>query len=178
MGNISKQKLWALFRLYLIRKEEEKHSYTPTNYCGFRCGGIGTKSDYGTYNGIIYFYEWSDMNRAPIMFYSVTAFDDYMKRCNIFMPPFQRDMIRNLNYAYVTCKKGKSELLIRGTRPGLLEALTREDAPGVSVNDLPPLSEKDGQLRLPYPVACAYPPSTSKVPPMYNYHGNPEEWIG
>jgi len=178
MGNISKEKLWALFRLYLIRKEEEEHSYTPPSYCGFRCGGIGTKSDYGTYNGIIYFYEWSDMNRAPIMFYSVTAFDDYMKRCNIFMPPFQRDMIRNLDHAYVTCKKGKSELLIRGTRPGLLEALVREDAPGVSVHDLPPLPEKDGQLRLPYPVACTYPPSASRVPPMYNYHGNPEEWIG
>ena len=178
MGNISKEKLWALFRLYLIRKEEEEHSYTPPSYCGFRCGGIGTKSDYGTYNGTIYFYEWSDMNRAPIMFYSVTAFDDYMKRCNIFMPPFQRDMIRNLDHAYVTCKKGKSELLIRGTRPGLLEALAREDSPGVSVNDLPPLPEKDGQLRLPYPVACTYPPSVSRVPPMYNYHGNPEEWIG
>jgi hypothetical protein len=178
MGNISKEKLWALFRLYLIRKEEEEHSYTPPSYCGVRCGGIGTKSDYFTYRGTIYFYEWSDMNRAPIMFYSVTAFDDYMKRCNIFMPPFQRDMIRNLDHAYVTCKKGKSELLIRGTRPGLLEALAREDAPGVSVNDLPPLPEKDGQLRLPYPVACTYPPSTNRVPPMYNYHGNPEEWIG
>jgi hypothetical protein len=176
MGNISKDKLWALFRLYLIRKEEERTSYTPPSYSGYRCGGIATKSDYGSFDGIIYFYEWSDMNRSPIMFYSLTAFEDYMKRCNIFMPPFQRDMIRNLEHSYVTCKKGKSELLIRGTRPGLLEALSRDDAPGVSVNDLPPLPEKDGQLKLPYPVCCTYPPV--RVPPMYNYHGNPEEWIG
>ena len=175
MGNISKEKLWSLFRLYLIRIEEEKNSYTPPSYC--RCGGIGTQSDYNTFNGVIYFYEWSDMNRSPMMFYSLTAFEDYMKRCNIFMPPFQRDMIRNLEHSYVTCKKGKSELLIRGTRPGLLEALSRDNAPGVSVNDLPPLAEKDGQLRLPYPVACTYPPG-GRVPPMYNYHGNPEEWIG
>ena len=176
MGNISKEKLWSLFRLYLIRIEEEKNSYTPPSYS--RCGGIGTQSDYDPFDGVIYFYEWSDMNRAPMMFYSLTAFEDYMKRCNIFMPPFQRDMIRNLEHSYVTCKKGKSELLIRGTRPGLLEALSRDDAPGVSVNDLPPLVENDGQLRLPYPVSCTYPPSMTRVPPMYNYHGNPEEWIG
>jgi hypothetical protein len=114
------------------------------------------------------------------MFYSVTAFDDYMKRCNIFMPPFQRDMIRNLDHAYVTCKKGKTELLIRGTRPGLVEAFGRDDSPGISINDLPNRPQPmGGQPKLPYPVACTYPPNAqNRIPPMYHYSSNPEEWYG
>jgi hypothetical protein len=65
MGNISKEKLWSLFRLYLIRVEEEKHSYTPPSYGG-RCGGIGTQSDYNIFNGVIYFYMFSNKRKSII----------------------------------------------------------------------------------------------------------------
>lgn len=179
MGNISKEILWSLFRAYIIRKEKEK--YTPSYPMGCRCGGINTSSDYGSYKGTIYFYEWSDINRPPISFYSLNAFDDFLKKSSIFIPPFQKDMIKNLDRAYVTCKKGKTELLIRGTRPGLVEAFARDDSPGISINDLPNRPQPMGtnQLRLPYPVSCTYPPNVQhRIPPMYHYSGNPEEWYG
>mgnify|MGYP006896826897 CR=1 FL=1 len=182
MGNIKKEILWSLFRAYLIRKEKESHvSYSHTPY---RCGGIGTAADFANYHGTIYFYEWSDINRPPITFYSLSSFCDFLQKSNIFMPPFQRDMIRNLDHAYVTCKKGRSDLLIRGTRPGLVEAFGRDDAPGVSIHDLPDkpnpmaMSTKP-QLTLPYHVQCCYPPhAQERIPPMYHYTGNPEEWYG
>ena len=179
MGNINKDILWSLFRSYLIRKEKE--SNVPCTSYGGRCGGISTAQDYTGYKGMIYFYEWSDINRSPITFYSITAFVEFLDRCGIFIPPFQKDMLRNLDRAYVICKKGKKDLLIRGTRPGLLEALGRDDAPGVSIHDLPtrpnPMAQPvSPQLRLPYPVSCTYPPG--RMPPMYANQGRPEEWLG
>jgi hypothetical protein len=182
MGNIKKEILWALFRAYIIRKEKERLSTSSYYPMGYRCGGINTSSDYGSYKGVVYFYEWSDLNRSPISFYSLNSFDDFLKKSNIFMAPFQKDMIRNLDRAYVTCKKGKTELLIRGTKPGLEEAFGRDDSPGISINDLPnrPDPMDVHQLKLPYPVSCTFPPSigAQRVPPMYHYNGNPEEWYG
>ena len=176
MGHINKQMLWRLFRDYLIRKEKESHiPYSCSNY---NSGGYHSNIiDITGYKGTIFFYEWSDPNRPPISFYNIQAFIDFLNKSDIFIPPFQKDMIMNLDKSFITCKKGEKKLIIRGTKNGLVEALGRADAPGISINDLP---QRPGpQLMLPYHVQCCYPPnSPQRMSPMYNYHGNPDEWYG
>lgn len=177
MGNISKD-LWSLFREYLIRKEKE--SRTPsTNYS---YGGYNSNNtDYTHYDGIIYFYEWSDVNRCPLLFYNILSFSEFLTKSKITILPFQKDMIKNLDRAFITCKKGKTDLVIRSTKPALVEALLRDNAPTINLNELPtrPMpGPPQNQLCLPYHVAVTYPPGPQRQPPMYNYHGNPEEWYG
>lgn len=168
MANLS-NKLEYLFRQYLIRKEKEKtvpvtyHHVTHTNWM----------NDTETYDGVIYFYEWSDVNRAPQLFYTISAFDEFLRRSGIFMPPFQKDIIRQLDRAYVTCKKGCHDLLIRGGLGMLRSALAESNAQGVDyqtagqaiLNSTPPYGN---------PMAMHY--QGSRQPPMYN--GQPDEWYG
>ena len=174
MGLISKIDLWIIFREYLIRKEKESHIVsTSSNYT------LDTPiSDVG-YSGKIFFYEWSDLNRTPLVFYSLSAFNEFLKKSNIFLVPFQRDLIRDLSIAYITCKKGKPELVIRGTRPGLLEAMSENVVPPVG-NNLPsvvnPMSRGENMM-LPYHTSIAYAPGDDRRGMgEYSYNGNPEEW--
>ena len=180
MKNI-KYRLDNIFRDYLIRKEKESHitiHYTT---------GSGHNNEH--YEGVIYFYEWSDMNRTPITFFNLGAFEGFLRRSDIFLMPFQKDIIKNLERAYITCKKGKSEIMIRGTRPALLEALNNN---GFSVDASvikSPISNRTNNppLALPArvgPPSIAYAPGDRRLSPMYsqesnnefNYHGNPEDW--
>lgn len=174
MANLS-SKLEILFRQYLIRKEKER--LTPSyNYSGGYCRSNGWMQDNTEkYDGVIYFYEWSDLNRAPQLFYNLGAFDAFLRRSEIFMPPFQKDIIRQLDRAYITCKKGTHDLLIRGSRPMLLEAVGSENPQGVDLHTA-------GQAILnnptpPPPMGMGYNPMQyqgERRPPMYS--GFPGEW--
>ena len=99
MANLSK-KLEVLFRQYLIRKEKE--TTVPVTYSSGYCRhNSWMNEDTEKYEGVIYFYEWSDPDRAPQLFYNLNAFDAFLRRSEIFMPPFQKDIIRQLDRAWV-----------------------------------------------------------------------------
>jgi len=173
MANLS-CKLEVLFRDYLIRKEKEKNtpSTTSYHYGGYHHTSNDWMHDDDKYEGVIYFYEWSDPDRAPQLFYNIGAFDAFLRRSEIFMPPFQKDIIRQLDRAYVTCKKGKHDLLIRANRELLKDALTRDYAQGVDV-------QTAGQAIMNNPIPpMGYNPMAmqpqDRRPPMYS--GFPGEW--
>ena len=181
MGNLSK-KLEVLFRQYLIRKEKERLNppVRTYNYEYGYCRQNNWMNENDRYDGVIYFYELSDIHRCPTLFYNVGAFDSFLRRYNIFMPPFQKDMIRQLEKAYVTCKTGTHDLLIRGSRELLVEALSRADAPGV---DMQTAGQAVMNTPLPAPVGHGYPlgmrpvnPAEIRKPPMYSSNGN--HWFG
>lgn len=179
MRNLS-YKLYDLFREYIKRKEKEKYSYTPTTYHYPAYSGAARaanswlhKND--KYEGVIYFYEWSDTNREPMLFYNINAFDAFLRRSEIFMPPFQKDIIRQLDRAYVSCKKGTHDIIIRGTRSMLDDALHRADSTSV---DMKTLSNAVPNRPMPAPrlsmVNPNYNPSgvnltcrPDRMPPMY-----------
>ena len=167
MGNLN-YKAELLLRQYLIRKENEKNTVTVYNY------GSSWINNKDSYDGVIYFYEWSDVNRCPQLFYTIGAFDTFLKRSNIFIPPFQLDIIRKLDRAYITCKKGTHNLLIRGSRELLVEASKDDNAKGVETNiELPRINS------LPVPATTFYGGvnnliNNERKPPMYN--GFPDEW--
>ena len=104
MANLNK-KLVILFNQYLKRKEKERLTPSYVNYgcCvnpSYRHNNSWMQSDTENYDGVIYFYEWSDTNRAPQLFYNINAFDAFLRRSEIFMPPFQKDIIKQLDRAY------------------------------------------------------------------------------
>ena len=162
MGNLS-NKLESLFRQYLIRKEKETsipvYNYS---YSGGYCRQNEWLNSKERYDGVIYFYELSDLNRAPQLFYNIGAFDSFLRRYGIFMPPFQKDIIGQLDRAYITCKKGTHDLLIRATRPMLLEAVNENGASGVDLKTV-------GAVVMNAPGLPA-----TRQPPMYS--GYPGEW--
>lgn len=169
MGNLS-HKLEFLFRQYLIRKEKESRVPVTYNYTGGYCRQNDWLNNHETYEGVIYFYELSDLNRAPQLFYNIGAFDSFLRHYGIYMPPFQKDIIRQLDRAYVTCKKGTHDLLIRATRPMLLDAVGDSSASGVD------LQTAGAAIMNTPPVGNGAPPGlpTHRQPPMYS--GYPGEW--
>lgn len=170
MANLSK-KLEVLFRQYLIRKEKERSVPVTYGYGGYCRHNSWMNEDTEKYEGVIYFYEWSDPDRAPQLFYNLNAFDAFLRRSEIFMPPFQKDIIRQLDRAYVTCKKGTHDLLIRGGLGMLRDALKKADAQGVDVH-----TAGQAIMNTTPPVGSGYAPNMvgHRTPPMYN--GHPDEW--
>jgi hypothetical protein len=134
-------KLYDLFREYIKRKEKESHIYVNTHtsyhypaYSGAARAANSWMHKNDNYEGVIYFYEWSDTNREPMLFYNINAFDAFLRRSEIFIPPFQKDVIRQLDRAYISCKKGTHDVIIRGSRAMLDDALRRADSVGVDMN--------------------------------------------
>ena len=62
---------------------------------------------------VIYFYEWSDATRIPKTFYTLDAFESFMKDCGIYLQSFHREILRHLPKSFVACKKGEKSLIIR-----------------------------------------------------------------
>ena len=169
MGNLS-NKLEILFRQYLIRKEKESKVPVTYGYSGGYCRQNDWLNNHESYDGVIYFYELSDINRAPQLFYNIGAFDSFLRQYSIFMPPFQKDIIRQLDRAYITCRKGTHDLLIRATRPMLLDAINDSTAQGVDLQ-----TAGTAVMNTP-PAGNGVPPGlpAHRQPPMYS--GYPGEW--
>ena len=71
----------------------------------------------------IYFYEWSDITKAPRTFYNVDGFDNFLKTSGIFMAGYQREIILNIGTVYVACYLGTKNLNIRSTYRNLLDSM-------------------------------------------------------
>lgn len=66
-----------------------------------------------TPNVYIYFYEWSTLNGAFQKMF--TEYKDFFKFCidsGIILTDIDRHELYDMSFVYVTCKKGKNELLI------------------------------------------------------------------
>jgi len=173
MANLNK-KLGILFNQYLKRKEKERLTPSYVNYgTNYGCHHTNSWMQDSTenYDGVIYFYEWSDTERAPQLFYNINAFDAFLRRSEIFMPPFQKDIIKQLDRSYVTCKKGTHDLIIRGTRALLIEACARNNPQGVDIQ-----TATQAIMHTPAPVGAGRNPMAmnNRQPPMYS--GFPEQW--
>jgi hypothetical protein len=155
MGNLNKE-LGTLFKRYLIRKEEEAKKPTVFHNANYYKGVWGDKN---TFNGTIFFYEWSDIGRTPIRYFSLSLFEKFLSDCDLYLEPHQRDIILNLPKSYITCKHGSKQLIVRGTYDGLKSTMARA---GSSETLLPA-------------VPVGVPGSTLRLPPMYQ-HGGGEQW--
>ena len=102
-----KNKLFTIFREYMVRKEKE---------------GSISEIKPSVYKSIK-FYEWSDVNRPPITFYGIDSFIRFLDRCGITLYGYQKGLIASMSTPHITCEKGKKTLLIRGSYEVLKEAV-------------------------------------------------------
>lgn len=138
MANISK-KLKGLFNAYLNRIEEERKTRS-SHISSYSYQNIYNRSGFGrnntitneTYFGVIYFYEWSDINRTPKTFYTLKALQNFLESSEIFIPNYQWEIIKHMYHCHISCKKGTKELFIRGNKDALASALNN---PSLNVNN-------------------------------------------
>lgn len=71
----------------------------------------------------IYFYEWSTLNGTMKTFFDYRSFFKFCVESNINLTETDRQILYNSNYNYVSCKKGKNDLIISKTYCGLKERL-------------------------------------------------------
>ena len=176
LNNISKD-LRRIFFEYIsnIGKKNEVTVHHPNPYYG-SSGNInippnrGYSSFDGDFRGVIYFYEWSDINRTPRTFYTLKAFEKFLNDSQIYLVGWQREVITNLPNRYITCKKGSKELIIKCG----YESLRRE---------VEEIMKKEGETSVePYSVAITRPPSMRHATTMcevesrYPEYGEQEFW--
>ena len=141
-----------LFRQSLIN-ERNRPKIDYNDYYRKRYGGVLDNAhripmQYANNSVRIYFYEWSNLNRAPRICYQLDAFDNFLKTSDIYMELYQKEIIKNSGTVFITCYTGTKNLNIRSTYKNLLDALREHDAkrlvPNIQQPKLEPRLENDG----------------------------------
>lgn len=166
MANIS-NKLKVLFHAYLNRLEREKrdsYNYRPPSYGRQQSFNFADEYDF---QGIIYFYEWSTVNRTPKTYYTLKAFENFLDRSGIYLAAYQKELIRNIHNPYIACKKGTKELIIKVSYESLKEALgevnPKNPFGSTGAPSFIPPTNKGSEDKEPYSVAITRPPQGVKV---------------
>ena len=84
-------------------------------------------------NGIIRFFEWSDLYRTPTLFYTFESFLRFLKNSSITINEFERNLILSTYNPYITCERNKAKLIIRNNSADLKLALERASSNSSSV---------------------------------------------
>lgn len=97
-------------------KKNKTTTYSNWEYGGYSRGSSvnttrGWESDYRT----IYFYEFSDTNRAPKTFSRVSDFVKWCEEHKIFMSDYTKSELKTNTLNYVTCYVNSATLIIRHT---------------------------------------------------------------
>lgn len=94
---------------------------------GYTRQAIVGSSSSSSYNddldGILRFYEWSDLNRRPRIFQSMSRFLAFLGCSNIPISEVEKKALLAMRSPYVTCVRGKRELLVRSNVTELRVAL-------------------------------------------------------
>lgn len=119
--------LRSLFRQSLINaRKRASSSYTPNPIVsGYRSNNYPSEVAFKDIR--IYFYEWSDISKAPRCFYFLDAFKSFLRASGIFLQLYQEDIIKNLGTVYITCYTGTKDLNIRGTYKNLMDSMKEYD---------------------------------------------------
>ena len=97
-------------------------NYVPSNRNPFYRGiPSGCGREY--LKGVLRFYEWSDLYRAPVLFYTLEDFIVFLRRSNIAISDIERNLILSTHNPFVTCEEGKAKLIIRASSADLKLAL-------------------------------------------------------
>lgn len=163
MSNIS-NKLKVLFNEYLNRLEEEKRNRTVRTYDYRSNYAPSTVHHYNNdedFNGVIYFYEWSDIARTPKSYYTLKAFENFLNSSQIYLAGYEKEIIRHVHTCYIACNKGNRGLIIKSSYDSLKNALE-------------PSVNKGSEDKEPYNVSITHVPTEKSViqrPPMYEPSG-------
>lgn len=84
-------------------------------------------------NGIIRFFEWSDLYSTPTLFYTFESFLRFLKNSSITINDFEKNLILSTHNPYITCERNKAKLIIRNNSADLKLALDRASSNSSSV---------------------------------------------
>lgn len=84
-------------------------------------------------NGIIRFFEWSDLYSTPTLFYTFESFLRFLKNSSITINDFEKNLILSTYNPYITCERNKAKLIIRKNYADLKLALDRASSNSSSV---------------------------------------------
>ena len=117
--------LAILFKAYMARKERECSytSYRSDSYYN----NLFNDGNNISFKGVIFFYEWSDVSRTPIRYFSLSLFEKFLSESGLMLEPWQRDFIKRLDTAYITCRPGGRELIVRNGYDYLKQAVLDYD---------------------------------------------------
>ena len=113
--------LVILFKAYMARKERE-HSYTSYRSDSYY-NNLFNSGNNVSFKGVIFFYEWSDVSREPIRYFSLSLFEKFLSESGLMLEPWQRDFIKRLDSVYITCRPGGKELIVRNGYDYLKQAV-------------------------------------------------------
>lgn len=81
-------------------------------------------SKHAFFSKVIYFYEWSNLFRAPLKFYNLVDFEEFLKECGIPLTRRNKLILSNdYSTAFTTCALGENKLLLSGTWMALRDAV-------------------------------------------------------
>ena len=83
--------------------------------------------------GTIRFFEWSDLYRTPILFYTFESFLRFLHNSSITISDFDRNLILSTYNPYITCERNRARLIIRNNSADLKLALDKASSNGSSV---------------------------------------------
>lgn len=116
MANLRKE-LKSIFYKYIKEKNANPQSLIPRRKreSSYQVNNTDLSIRMSNFNGKIRFYEWSNPNSNPRIYYSITQFITFLASCHITLERFELEILLSLKDSYVTCQKGKHDLIIRGT---------------------------------------------------------------
>ena len=79
-------------------------------------------------NGIIRFFEWSDLYSTPILFYTFESFLRFLHNSSITISEFDKNLILSTYNPYITCERNRARLIIRNNSADLKLALDKESS--------------------------------------------------
>lgn len=102
-------------------KETHKNLFKYT-YCSYYCKDT-FNYQYGGYCKI-HFYEWSDVNKEPIVFNHYPELYRFLDECDLWIDEEQNNMIKPIASCYISCKPGSKELIVATTYDGLCQKMS------------------------------------------------------
>lgn len=105
---------WAEQREKREREEKEwKEKYPMLN--AYTCCSYYNQGYYGEWQGgpcKIFFYEWSDVTRQPLVFEKYFPFYKFLDESGLRIDNILNGRIRDLHEVYISCVKGSKRIVI------------------------------------------------------------------
>ena len=89
------------------QKHPNMHKYTYASHYNYE----NFNYEYGSYCKI-HFYEWSNVDNAPIIFDRYPKLYNFLDECGLFIKEIDNDKIKPIASCYISCKPGSKELIV------------------------------------------------------------------
>lgn len=161
-----KKELRELFHAYIDRKAKESRSsyvnpyYSNNNY-NYNNNSYLSNVSRENFSGTIYFYEWSNIFQEPRKYFTIDAFERFLNLSGIRLSLYEKDIIKNMKWCYITCRKGCKDLVIRSSYGSLYGVIEGKEYNDGTIKDEKTVKDEKTNKE-PYQVAITRP-STPKI---------------